>query len=102
MELISFGYDDDFNLLPQFAVLIELHTLKSLTLYQLETVPLKDNSSEANSYIWANPSEDYLAMTDENYISLSTPEFTKCKHIGHEYFSDNFSNNTILLKSMNQ
>ena len=52
MKLISFGYEKDFNLLPQFPVFIKPNTQKSLALYQLEAVPvsIKNNSVEADYY----------------------------------------------------
>ena len=88
MKLVSFGYDKDFNLLLQCQVLIEPYTQKPLALYQLEEVPvpIKDTNTEANSYTWLQLKKDYLAMTEENYISLTSAELPTCKHIGNEYF----------------
>ena len=69
MKLKNFGYDKDFNLLFLFAVFIELCSQKPLHLYQLETlpVPFKYNNTEANSYTWLQPREDYFAMIGEKY-----------------------------------
>ena len=39
MKLISFEYDNDWNLLLQFTVCTEPFTQKSLAIYQFETVP---------------------------------------------------------------
>ena len=48
--------------------------MKLVALYHLEPVPvtIKDSNSEANSYTWLKPRKDYLAMTEENYISLTS------------------------------
>ena len=40
MELISFGYNRDFNVLLQFPVYVKLYTQKPLALYQIGTVPV--------------------------------------------------------------
>ena len=58
--------------------------------YQLETVPIpiKDNNTEVNSHTWLQPRKDYLAMIEENYISLTYTELNTYKHIGHEYFCE--------------
>ena len=70
-------------MLLQFPVFIEPYTQKPLPLHHLGTVPvpIKHNNTEANSYTWLQPRNDYLAMTEENYISLTSD-------IGHEYFCE--------------
>ena len=35
----------------------------------LVSVSMKDNSPEANLYTWLQSSNDYLAVTDDNYIN---------------------------------
>ena len=59
-----------------------------LALYQLEIVPVpnKDTNTEPNILSWLQARKDHLAMTEVNYISLTTSESYSCKHIGHEYF----------------
>ena len=59
-------------------------------MYQLETVPvpIKDNDTKANLYTLLQLRKDYLAMTEENYISLTYTELDTCRHIGHEYFCE--------------
>ena len=70
MKLVSFCCDKGFNLLLHFHVFIEPHTQKALASYQLETLlaAIKDNNTEANSYTWAQPRKDCLAMSDEKFI----------------------------------
>ena len=73
----------------QFPIFIEPYTQKHLVLYQLETVqvPIKDNT-EAYTYTWLQPRKDYFAMTEENYISLTSAELVMYEHKGHEYFCE--------------
>ena len=61
---------------------------KPLALYQFETVPepIKDDNTEANLYARLQTMNNYLAMTEENYVSLILAELDTCKHIGHIYF----------------
>ena len=40
MKLVTFGIDDQRNLIIQFQVFVHLHNQQCLTLYQLETVPV--------------------------------------------------------------
>ena len=40
MQLVTFGVDNDINLIIQFPVFIQPYTQKPLILYQLETVPV--------------------------------------------------------------
>ena len=84
MKLISFGYDEDFNLLLQFPSFTDPYTQKPLALYQLTivSVPIKEYNTGINTYTWLQPRKDYLS----NYIPLTTVEVSACKHIGHQYF----------------
>ena len=52
MQLVTFGIDNDMNLVIQFPVSIQPYTQKPLILYQLETVPVPilDTNAEAQSY----------------------------------------------------
>ena len=40
MKLVTFGIDDQRNLIIQFLIFVHLHNQQHLTLYQLETVPV--------------------------------------------------------------
>ena len=70
MQFISLGPDKDFKLLLQFLYVIESYRKKPLALCQLKTVPvlIKDNNTEANSYIWQQYWKDYLAITEKNHV----------------------------------
>ena len=50
MQLVTFGIDIDMDLVIQFPVFIQPYTQKPLILYQLETVPILDKNTKAQSY----------------------------------------------------
>ena len=54
MKLVTFGIDDQRNLIIQFPVFVHLRTQQHLILYQLETVPvpITDENKQAQSYTY--------------------------------------------------
>ena len=46
MKLVTFGIDEDRNLIVQFPVFVQPFAQKQLILYQIETVPGSDCRSE--------------------------------------------------------
>ena len=52
MKLVTFGIDQDRNLIIQFSAFVQPYTQKPLTLYQVETipVPILDMNKRADSY----------------------------------------------------
>ena len=52
MQLVTFGINEDKNLIIQFQVFIQPYTQQPLILYQLETVPVPfvDQNTQAQSY----------------------------------------------------
>ena len=52
MKLVSFGIDEDQNLIIQFPVFIQPYMQQPLILYQIETVPVPiiDQNKQVNSY----------------------------------------------------
>ena len=52
MKLVTFGIDQDRNLIIQFPVFVQPYTQKPLTLYQVETIPvlILDMNKRADSY----------------------------------------------------
>ena len=52
MKLVTFGIDQDRNLIIQFPVFVQPYTQKPLTLYQIETIPvlILDMNKRADSY----------------------------------------------------
>ena len=54
MKLVTFGIDQDRNLIIQFPVFVQPYTQKPLTLYQVQTVPvlIVDMNKRTDSYTW--------------------------------------------------
>ena len=52
MKLVTFGIDNQRNLIVQFPVFVQPYTQKRLIMYQIETVPVPnlDEYEKANSY----------------------------------------------------
>ena len=90
MQLVTFGTDNDMNLVIQCLVFIQPYTQKPLILYQLETVPVPilDTNTEAQSYTHLNVKKPYLALNSETYISLTNQELRSCKKIGNEFYCE--------------
>ena len=90
MKLVTFGIDQDKNLIIQFPVFVALYTQASLTLYQIETVPVPilDMNNKAQPYKQLKIDKPYIALNDETYISLRSQELNTCKKIGYEYFCE--------------
>ena len=72
MKLVTFGIDQDKNLIIQFQVFVAPYTQTRLTLYQVETVPVPilDMNNRAQSYTQLKIIKPYIAVNDETYISL--------------------------------
>ena len=88
MQLVTFGIDNDMNLVIQFLVFIQPYTQKPLILYQLETVPILDTNTEAQSYTHLKVKNPYIALNSETYISLTNQELQSCKKIGIEFYCE--------------
>ena len=88
MQLLTFGIDNDMNLVIQFP--IQPYTHKPLIQYQLETVlvPILDTNTEAQSYTHLKVKKPYLALNSETYISLAHQELRSCKKIGNEFYHE--------------
>ena len=72
MKLVTFGIDQDKNLIIQFPMLVAPYTQSRLTLYQVKTVPVPilDMDDKAESYMQLKMIKPYIALNDEMYISL--------------------------------
>ena len=90
MKLVTFGIDNQKNLIIQFLVFVQPYTQTKLTQYQIETfpVPILDANNKAQTYTQLRIEKPYIALNDETYISLHTQELNTCKRIGHEYFCE--------------
>ena len=90
MKLVTFGIDQDKNLIIQFPVFVTPYMQARLTLYQVETVPVPilDMNGRAQSYTQLQIVKPYIALNDETYISLRSQELNTCKRIGYDYFCE--------------
>ena len=88
MKLVTFGIDNEKNLIIQFLVSVQPYTQTKLTLYQIETVPVPilDANNKAHSYTQLKIDKPYITLNGETYISLHSQELNTCKRIGYNYF----------------
>ena len=76
MKLVTFGIDQDRNLIIQFTIFVEPYTQKPLTLYQGETIPvlILDMNTRADSYTWIRIDKPCIALNPDTYISIQPEE----------------------------
>ena len=88
MKLVTFGIDNQRNLIVQFHVFVKPYTQKRLIMYQIETVPfpILDKNEQVHSYTELKIEKLYIALNKETYITLHTQELKMCKKIGYEYY----------------
>ena len=88
MKLVTFGIENQRNLIVQFPVFVQPYTQKRLIMYQIETVlvPILDENEQAHSYTELKIEKPYIALNEEMYIMLHTQELKMCKKIGYEYY----------------
>ena len=90
MKLVTFGIDDQRNLITQFPVFVYPHTKQHLVLYQMETVPVLiiDENEQAQSCTYLQVRKPYIVLNSETYISLTIQELETCKKIGYEFYCE--------------
>ena len=90
MKLVTFGIDNQRNLIVQFPVFVQPYTQKRLVMYQIETVPVPilDENEQAHSYTELKIEKPYIVLTEETYITLHSQELKMCKRIGYEYYCE--------------
>ena len=81
MKLVTFGIDQDKNLIIQFLVFVQPYMQTKLTFYQKETVPMPilDTNNNAQSYTQLKVEKPYIAVNKEMYISLHPQELIHVK-----------------------
>ena len=72
MPLVTFDIDKDMNLVIQFPVFKQPYTQKPLILYQLETVPILDKHTKAQSYTHLHVKKTYIALKFRNIYLFET------------------------------
>ena len=72
MKLVTFGIDNQRNLIVQFPVLVQPYTQKRLIMYQIEAVPVPilDKYEQVHSYTEHKIEKLYIALNKETYIML--------------------------------
>ena len=72
MKLVTFGIDQDRNLIIQFPIFMQPYTQQPLILYQLEMVPVPiiDENSNAQSYTELKIKKPYITLNSETYINI--------------------------------
>ena len=90
MKLVTFGIDNQRNLIVQFPVFIQPYTQKGLIMYQIETVPVPilDKNEQAQLYTELKVEKLYITLNKETYISLHSQELKMCKRIRYEYYCE--------------
>ena len=90
MKLVTFGIDNQRNLIVQFPVFIQPYTQKRLIMYQIETVPgpILDENKQVHSYTELKIEKPYIALKEETYIMLHSQELKMCKIIRYEYYCE--------------
>ena len=91
-KFVTFGIDQNRNLIIQFPVFVQPYTQKPLILYQIETipVPILDMNEKADLYMWIRIDKPYIALNPDTYISIQMEELKMCKKIGYEYYCENY------------
>ena len=75
MKLVTFGIDNQRNLIAQFPVFVQPYTQKKrLIMYQIETVPVPilDENEREHSYTELKIEKPCIALNEETYITLCT------------------------------
>ena len=90
MKLVTFGIDEERNLITQFPVFVQSYIQRRLVMYQIETVPIPslDKNEQAQLYTQLKINKPYIALNPEIYITLHTQELDTCKRIGYEYYCE--------------
>ena len=74
----------------QFLVFVQPYNQSSLTLYQIEIVPVLiiDQNVHGNLYTEMCVSKPYIALNSAIYISLKHQELHTYKHIGSDFYCE--------------
>ena len=83
MKLVTFGIDNQRNLIVQFPVFVQPYTQKRLVMYQIETVPVPilDENRQVHSYTELKIEKLYIMLNEETYITLHSQDLKMCKRI---------------------
>ena len=90
MNLVTFGIDEERNLIIQFPVIIQPYTQQPLILNQIEPVPVPiiDQNTQPHSYTHLQIDKPYIALNSETYVTIRQQELRTCKRIGCEFYCE--------------
>ena len=90
MKLVTFGIDNQRNLIGHFPVLFNPTLRKKDCHGHIETilVPILDENEQAHSYTELKIEKLYITLNEETYITLHSQELKMCKRIGYEYYCE--------------
>ena len=90
MKLVTFGIDNQRNLIVQLPVFVQPYTQKRLIMYQIETVPVPilDKNEQVHSYTELKIEKSYIVLNEETYITLCTQGLKMCIKIRYEYYCE--------------
>ena len=90
MKLVTFGINDQRNLIIQFPVFVHPHTQQHIIFYQMETVPVPivDENEQVQSYTYLQVKKPYMALNSETHISLRIQELNTYKKTGYEFYCE--------------
>ena len=85
-KLVTFGINEERNLIVQFPIFIKPYIQQKLVLYWIEIipVPITDLNKQAHSYSHLQVDRPYIVLNSETYIFLRHQELRSCKNIGYE------------------
>ena len=88
MKLVTFGINEERNLIVQFPVFIQPYIQQQLILYKIEMIPVPiiDLNKQAHSYTDLQVDRPYIALNSETYIALRHQELRAYKNIGYEFY----------------
>ena len=92
MKLVTFGIDNQRNLIVQFPVFIQPYTQKRLVMYQIETVPVPilDENKQVHSYTELKIEKLYIALNEEMYITLCSQKLKSVKELDMSIIVKNY------------
>ena len=66
MKLVTFGIDNQMNLIVQFPVFVQPYTQKRLIMYQIKTVlvPILDKNEQVHSFTELKIEKPYIALNE--------------------------------------
>ena len=90
-SLASFTNTID-DLLLQLPILIKLKVQIPMSLFSIETVPIPLNAEtylgKKRVYTQIIPENEYIALTDNNYVPLTQAQISLCAKIGYTYYCE--------------